>query len=168
VNSSRGHSVPLPNGQEQLPGPEHGATVIEHRADDTVDLLALEMRDAYPPEADLESLRRVVALHREAAGWVELVDEVRFGSGPGEFQSALITFGEAEVDGSSVVVRGERADGGQPAALRIGFDPAAVVARVDTIPDVDLSGGRRDLRRIVFSLPTPAESATVRLRIEPL
>jgi len=168
VNSSRGHSVPLPNGQEQLPGPEHGATVIEHRADDTVDLLALEMRDAYPPEADLESLRRVVTLHREAAGWVELVDEVRFGSGPREFQSALITFGEAEVDGSSVVVRGERADGGQPAALRIGFDPAAVVARVDTIPDVDLSGGRRDLRRIVFSLPTPAESATVRLRIEPL
>ena len=31
ANSSRGHSVPVPNGQEQLPGGEHGARLLEHR-----------------------------------------------------------------------------------------------------------------------------------------
>jgi hypothetical protein len=56
ANSSRGHSVP--NGQEQLPGAEHGARLLQHSASDHADLVAFELRDAYPPEADLDSLRR--------------------------------------------------------------------------------------------------------------
>ena len=82
ANSSRGHSVPVPNGQEQQPGGEHGARLLEHRAGDHADLAAFELRDAYPPEADLDSLRRTVVLRRdESCASVELMDEVRFATG---------------------------------------------------------------------------------------
>ena len=162
ANSSRGHSVPVPNGQEQLPGGEHGARLLDHRATAHADLVAFELRDAYPPEADLDSLRRTVVLRREPPGArIELTDEVRFATGPGTFESVLTTFGEAEVSPDSVLLRGVRG------ALRIFFDPETVVPRIETLEDVDLAEGPADVRRMIFAFPEPAREGAVRLRIEP-
>ena len=37
--------------------------------------MTIELKGAYPPEADLATLKRTVALHRDAPrGWVEVVD----------------------------------------------------------------------------------------------
>ncbi len=162
VNSSRGHSVPVPNGREQLPGREHGAELLEHRADEAIDLLRLELRGAYPGEADLASLQRTVALHREPPrGWVELADDVRFASGPGMLESVLITFGRVDMGASEVTLRGERG------ALRVRFDPDVVSPRVEEVRDVDLAEGPADIRRVVFAFAEPREEGTIRLRIEP-
>ncbi len=161
ANSSRGHSVPVPNGQEQLPGSEHGARLLEHRAGDQADLVAFELRDAYPPEADLASLRRTVVLRRDESGaCVELTDEVRFATGPGTFESVLTTFGEAEVYPDSVLLRGVRG------ALRVFFDPETVEPRVETLESVDLAERSADVRRVVFAFPEPAREGSVHLRIE--
>jgi hypothetical protein len=163
VNSSRGHSVPVPNGQEQLPGMEHGAVLLEHDADASTDRMVLDMKGAYPQEADLAMLRRTVAMHREAPrGWVELVDEVRFGTRPGSFESVLTTFGQVEVGTDAALLSGERG------ALRVLFDPDVVAARVEVEKDVDLSEGPADVRRVVYALREPAQSATIRLRIAPV
>jgi hypothetical protein len=162
ANSSRGHSVPVPNGQEQLPGCEYGARLLEHRAGDQADLVAFELRDAYPPEADLASLRRTVVLRRDESGaCVELTDEVRFATGPGTFESVLTTFGEAEVYPDSVLLRGVRG------ALRVFFDPETVEPRVETLESVDLAEGPADVRRVVFAFPEPPREGSVHLRIEP-
>jgi hypothetical protein len=162
ANSSRGHSVPVPNGQEQLPGSEHGARLLEHRAGDQADLAAFELRDAYPPEADLHSLKRTVVLRRDEPGSrVELTDEVRFATEPGTFESVLITFGEAEVSPDSVLLRGVRG------VLRVFFDPETVVPRIETIEDVDLAEGPAEVRRVVFAFPKPVREGSVHLRIEP-
>jgi len=162
VNSSLGHSVPVPNGQEQLPGDEHGAMLLEHRADDTADLVAFELRDAYPPGADLDSLMRTVVLRRgPPCARVELTDAVRFTTGPGSFESVLITFGVAEVYPDSVLLRGVRG------ALRVYFDSEAVVPRVEVVEGVDLAEGPVDVRRVVFALPGAAQEGSVHLRIEP-
>ena len=162
ANSSRGHSVPIPNGQEQLPGTEHGARLLEHRTGDHADLAAFELRDAYPPEADLGSLRRTVVLRRDESGAsVELTDEVRFATEPGTFESVLTTFGEAEVFPDSVLLRGVRG------ALRVVFDPEVVVPRIETLEDVDLAEGPADVRRMIFAFPEPASEGVARLRIEP-
>lgn len=161
ANSSLGHSVPVPNGQEQLPGGEHGARLLQHLADDPADMVAFEVRDAYPPEADLDSLKRTVVVHRGPPAWVELTDEVRFTSEPADFESALITFGEAEVSPTSVLLRGERG------ALRVYFDPESVVPRVEVVEGVDLAEGPADVRRVVFALQDRAQEGSVRLRIEP-
>ncbi|GAB4515804.1 MAG: heparinase II/III family protein [Anaerolineae bacterium] len=163
VNSSFGHSVPIPNGQAQRAGREYAAVLLDHNADADQDRLQLELKGAYPPEADLASLRRTVALHRDPpAGWVELVDEVRFASGPGMLESVLTTFGQVDIGAEEATIRGERG------ALRVAFDPQAVHVRVETEKDVDLAEGPRDVQRIIFSFAEKRQEGTIRLRITPV
>jgi hypothetical protein len=120
------------------------------------------LRDAYPPEADLDSLERTVVLHREPTGArVELKDEVRFATWPGTFESVLITFGEAVISPDSVQLRGVRG------ALRVFFDPVAVEPRIETLEDVDLAEGPAVVRRVVFALSEPTREGSVLLRIQP-
>ena len=162
ANSSRGHSVPAPNGHEQQPGREHSARLLEHRAGDKADLVSFELRDAYPPEADLDSLQRTVVLRRgENDARVELTDQVRFATEPGTFESILTTFGEARIFQDSVLLRGVRG------ALRVYFDPETVVPRTETIEDVDLAEGPADVRRVIFALSQRAREGSIHLRIEP-
>jgi hypothetical protein len=163
VNSSLGHSVPVPNGQLQQAGPSFGATLLAHEANDSLDRLALEMKDAYPPEADLASLRRTVTLRREAPrGWVELVDEVRFATGAHHFETALTTFGKVDIGESAVLLRGERG------ALHIAFNANMVAVRLEVIENVDLAEGPRNVQRVVFALAEPAPEGVIRLNIIPV
>jgi len=162
VNSSEGHSVPIPNGQYQLPGKEHGARLLDHQADATRDLLSIEMSGAYPDEADLESLTRTVILHRnEPNGWVELTDQATFATGPGTLASALLTFGQAHLADGTVSLQGERG------TLSVVYDADLVTATVETVRDVDLARGKRDIQRVLFTAKEPAQGATIHLRIEP-
>ncbi len=162
VNSSEGHSVPLPNGCTQLPGKEHGSRLLSHQADDTMDALSVEMSGAYPAEADLESLKRTVVLHRkEPEGWVEIADEAVFVSEAGTLVSVLLTFGEASLGNGEVRVTGERG------ALVIAYDAGTVRASVEHVTDVDLARGPSDIARIVFSPIASATETTVRLRVQP-
>jgi hypothetical protein len=162
VNSSRGHSVPVVNGCEQLAGHEYAAQLLEHRADDKLDLMSIEMKGAYPKEAGLSSLKRTVAMHRDAPrGWVELVDEVSFAGKPGAMDSVITTFATVEVGASAVTLRGDKA------ALRVSYDPAVVTAGLKVEKNVDLALGPADVNLVVFSFPKPVHHGVIRLRIEP-
>jgi hypothetical protein len=158
VNTSLGHSVPVVNGCAQLPGAAAAARLLEHHANDVQDRLYLDLKDAYPAEADLVALVRMVTLHRQGKdGWVELVDDVTFDAGEGTFESVLISFGSAEIGPETV-----RLHVGD-AALEIVYDPAVVVARAEVVKGVDLATGPRDVTRVIFALPAPAKAARVRL-----
>jgi len=162
VNSSRGHSVPRPNGAEQLPGAEYAAVLLEQHSNALEDGMTLELKGAYPAEAGLESLRRTLALHRDTQrGWVELVDEVTYAGGPAPFESVLTTFSAVSVETGVVLIRGERG------ALRVSFDAAQVAARVEVEPQVDLGLGRQDVNVVVFAFLTERQQGELRLRIEP-
>jgi hypothetical protein len=129
--------VPAPNGYQQPFGAEYRAEVLEHITSAQANRLLLELRDAYPGEADLASLRRTVTLDRTAPdGTIELVDEVTFANEDGTLESALVTFARVEIDPSRVTVHG---DHGQ---AFIDFDPEHVDARIDTLPQVDLCPAR--------------------------
>jgi hypothetical protein len=160
VTSSLGHSVPVVNGLAQLNGPQYRASVLEHTATAEKDLLSIEMREAYPPEAGLVSLRRSVWLYREE-GRIELLDEAEFSGDSGQLESPLLTFGQVEVRAEAVEIQGERA------CLRIAFNPALVKARVETVKDVDLASGPVDIRRIIFSPAQPGKAAAIRLSLQP-
>ena len=174
VNQSFGHSCPVPNGQMQGPLSHlrHGdrridasyhARLLEHRADETQDLLRLELADAWDEAADLESLTRTVALRRDCpAGRIELLDEVRFASGPGMLESVLITFGEVEAGAGRVVMRGEQA------ALRVDYDDELLEQRTELVPQVALFESTRDLRRVIFAFREARQTGGIRLDIAPL
>lgn len=162
VNASTGHSLPVPNGCAQLPGEAYAAQVLDHQAGDLRDRLVLQLKDAYPPDADLASLTRSVTLHRAAPrGWIELIDEVTFASDPGTFESVLTTFGSVEigVDVVRIVDQGT--------VLMVAYDPDVVVAQTELVADVDLATGPRDVIRVIFAPADPVQSVTVRLVITP-
>lgn len=177
---SIGHSCPVVNGwmQGPLTAPERlgdgnvaevsddqrgelfAATLVEHRADDEIDLMKIELKDVYPKEAQLESLVRTIAMHRDVPeGRVEVIDEVAL-SEPGTYESVLTTFGAVEVQDGVVTIRGEEA------AVRISYDQDEVQARVDLRKDVSLTSGVRDVRRVVFSWGEKRREGVVRLGTE--
>ena len=180
---SLGHACPVPNGQmqgpltapvrlgdgniegftEEMRGSNYHATLLEHHADEALDLMKIEMKAAYPPAADLESLVRTVALHRDTPdGWVEVIDEVTFASKPGTYESVLTTFGDVELGDGTVFIRG------QNGRLAVHYDEATVQARVDVRADVPLTSGIQDVRRIIFEWPQPQQSGSIRLEITPV
>lgn len=163
VNASLGHSVPMPNGQLQGTGATFTAQLLQHQTTDSKDQLIIEMKDAYPPEAGLASLKRNLTLHRnEDLPWVELVDSFSFADAPGTFDSALTTFGHVEVGEEGMVIQGDRAK------LRVTFEPEKVRVRVDTYNEVDLAHGPRDVHRIVFTWREPAQQGELRLELVPV
>jgi Heparinase II/III-like protein len=158
--ASVGHSVPVPNGYQQAWGAKYRAEVLEHVESAQADRLVLELRDAYPKEADLASLRRSVTLDRRPPGGrVELVDEVTFASAPGTFESALVTFARVEIEPSRVRLHGES---GQAI---FDFDPQHTHLRVETLRQVDLMSGHTDLHRVLFSLGGTVRTGSIRLTI---
>ncbi len=163
VNSSLGHSVPVPNGQLQEHGAEFASQLVDHRATDNEDTLELEMKDAYPAESGLTSLRRRVTLHREAPrGWVELVDSASFAQGPAPFENAITTFSHVDLGEGGVIIRGDRSE------VRITYDEATVEARLEVFDDVDLALYPTTVNRVVFSWIDPAVSGQIRLEIVPV
>lgn len=163
VNSSLGHATPAPNGCAQLPGKERRAELLEYEATDAADVMTLELRAAYPAEADLASLRRTVALRRvPPRGEVILEDVAHFRSGPGTLESVLITFGAVEVAPGAVTLRGARG------ALRVTYDPAALTVQVEAAPGVDLAEGPADLARVRFGWRESAREGSIRLRLVPV
>lgn len=163
TTASIGHSVPLVNGQEQHPGEEFAAQLLEHTHAQDCDVLHLELKDAYPDSAGISSLRRRLVMHREGpSGWVELADTFAFRDAPGMFESALTTFGKVEIGESALVIEGDYGK------LRVGFDPEVVYARAELYKDVALAEGPRSVYRIAFTLLEPQKEGTVRLEIVPV
>lgn len=163
LNSSLGHSTPIPNGQVQPVGREFTAQVLEYTPATACDRFVIEMKAAYPPAADLASLRRAFTFRRDLpAGQIELEDAFQFQSGPGSFESALITFGAVEISASEVLL----SDG--PARLRITFDPALVTVRVEQHDNIDFPEGPGSLNRVVFAYTMPAQQGVVRLLMRPV
>ncbi|MCB9461108.1 MAG: heparinase II/III family protein [Anaerolineaceae bacterium] len=162
VCQSLGHSLPVPNGQQQGAGREYAAALLDHHADDAQDMMSIELKGAYPPEADLQSLVRTVTLHREAPdGWVELVDDFAYASGAHPFESMLTTFGDVRIEADSVHVQGEKG------ALQIKYDANTVAFRIQKVEKVDLAEGEKDVNLIVFSPIDEQQSGKVRLAFYP-
>lgn len=163
VNSSRGHSLPRPNGTEQAPGVEFAAVLLEHQSTPAVDAVKFELKGAYPPEADLATLVRRVALHRDGPhGWVEVEDAIGFASAPGSCDSALTTFSKVELTPGAVVIQGEKG------ALRVSYDPAVVTPRLEVEKAVDFGTGPADVNVILFAFNQKVDRGVIRLKIEPV
>lgn len=162
VNSSLGHSVPVVNGELQGVGETYTAEVLEHQASDEQDTLLLDLTNAYPAVAGLQSLQRQLTLLRDGrGGWVSVVDEVVFAAGTGMLESALTTFGDVELGAASVLISGNRGK------LRIDFEPEIVLVRVEEHP-VEFDAGTSIVKRIIFAMLMAAWKGRITLAITPV
>lgn len=161
--SSRGHSVPVVNGHEQVEGADRAATVVAYRHGDDLDNLTIDMAAAYPAAAGLAELRRSVTLDRQAPGGrIELRDGFAFANGGGDFQSVLVTPLDVAVDGGAVLIGGA---GG----VRVTFDPARVAVTTETHRGVEKQYAPSvDLTRVLFAARDRASRGEVALEITPL
>ncbi|MEX0774821.1 MAG: heparinase II/III family protein [Phycisphaeraceae bacterium] len=110
---SRGHSVPLINGQEQLAGAQYVGTIqvqglnaaAEAPAPDRTKSILIDMSRAYA-DPTLTSLRR--ELRVEPAGVLTLTDTYALSELPNSIQEAFVTYEPAaiEADGRSVRIGG--------------------------------------------------------------
>nr|WP_248306336.1 heparinase II/III family protein [Devosia oryzisoli] len=161
--SSRGHSVPVVNGQEQAEGRDRAATVVEHVHGENADRLVFDFADAYPDDAGLQSLRRSVTFDRRAAGGaIEVHDDFALSHG-GSFQSVLVT----PLDAS--LAPGEVRIGKEGAGVAVRFDTDALQASTEIHRGVEKQYAPAvDLTRVLFTPKSAAASGSVKLRITPL
>ena len=161
ATSSHGHSVPSPNGCLQQAGATYRATLLDYEVIPESTSLHLELKEAYPIDAGVSTLRRRLTLLREfPAGCVKVEDVVRFEHGPGMLESVLITFGEVDTEIDAVIIRGRRG------ALRIGYSRNCVGVRVQTERGVDLPKGPENIRRVIFSFLAPLREGRICLDIK--
>ncbi|NJO81577.1 MAG: heparinase [Blastochloris sp.] len=162
ANRSLGHNVPLVNDAEQRPGP-YAAQQVRREAGATSDSFCLDLAQVYQEQADLAVLERRIMLHRdEPDGVVELRDHAVFATRPGYFASVLISL--VPVD---LVAPGFCMFIGRQGRLRVEYAADEVEALLETIPQVDLREGPRDVTRVHFRARHPAQNITVRLVMRP-
>jgi hypothetical protein len=90
------HNCPTVNGAMQAPGRQYEARDVEFRKDSGGVELGIQIAGAYPPEAKLESWRRVIRLDR-AANEVVVRDEARL-RGPGVVTLNLMLPSQSQID----------------------------------------------------------------------
>ncbi|MGB3336141.1 MAG: heparinase II/III family protein [Devosia sp.] len=161
--SSRGHSVPVVNGHEQVEGAERAATVVAHSHGADRDNLTIDMAAAYPAEAGLTELRRSVTLDRQAPGGrIELSDGFAFANGGGDFQSVLVTPLAVTIEHNAVRI-------GDAGGVRVAFDPARVAVTTETHRGVEKQYAPSvDLTRVLFAAKERSSRGEVALEITPL
>lgn len=161
--SSRGHSVPVINGFEQVEGADRAASVVRHSHDGSRDLLELDMAAAYPQEAGLKTLWRSVTLDRDGSGRVLVEDRYAFAAADGQFESVLVT-PLAVATATDVVLIGD-ADGG----VRVDFDGSTLDVSLDQHRQVEKQYQPAvDLTRVVFTPRQRSREGRLALAISPL
>jgi hypothetical protein len=160
--SSRGHSVPVVNGQEQAEGAEHRAEVLAHEHGRERDLLRFDMAAAYPDSAGLERLERAVEFDRSGQGAIRLTDSFAFKAGEGAFQSVLVTPLAVAIDGRTVRIG--KAGGG----VEVRFDPDQVAVSTEEHRGIEKQYRPSvDLTRVLFTRRNNLGQGEVALEITP-
>ncbi|MEO6874643.1 MAG: heparinase II/III family protein [Opitutaceae bacterium] len=125
--NSYGHPVPRVAGRLQEAGSEWRARVVAKEFTTDTDRMVLDLRTAYDVPA-LKKLEREFIFDRRGAGSVTVIDRVEF-STPAAFESALITLGQATIEGASVRLT----DGAAALVAEVSVEGASLEISTDQI-----------------------------------
>jgi hypothetical protein len=160
---SLGHSVPLLNAIEQREGPEHAAHILQQDADS----ITLDLKDLYPPEAGLLSLRREIEFHRDGEGFITLSEAAEFENDGATFAAPLIV-----KDHDIVLPHAGRAEiRAQRSVLVIEWPPEEGTARVEPIETDDTmllnAQGLPRFKQLWFDINVNNRQASLHLKLIP-
>ncbi len=162
VYNSYGHPVPVVAGQLQGTGREFRAEVVQRKTSKRRDRIVLDLIQAYSVPS-LQALTRTLEFDRKKS-CVTVADSVSF-TQPESFETALITYGQIQRDGSTLTF----SDQGQTLVVTVSIDGAEPVFN-ETVLDADwLDRWPNKLpgppTRIGIACDRPVQNAVVRLDI---
>lgn len=161
VLSSFGHAVPVVDGKLQKAGADARGVVLETKFRDQEDLLRLDLHSAYPAKS-LQKLERTFVFRRGETPSLAVTDGFEF-EAPGNFETALVTWGNWRHAGSDAIVI---TDGGQSLHVEIATGGVPFEVRAETL-DEDVRTPKKPVR-LGIALKNPVMSGQVTLRIIPL
>jgi hypothetical protein len=161
------HNLPTINGALQAAGRERAARDVRYFADDASASLSLDLAEAYPDEAKVQSWQRAYRLTRGRG--LDIVDTYALREASGPVVLNFITACDVAASPGRLLVRG----GDSPAAagnpgLVLTYDPRALQAKVDPVDTEDsrlkrVWGSR--VFRIQLVARKPARRGTFTVRI---
>lgn len=159
---SRGHSVPIINGEEQTSGKQfRGELSVEGLNEEgAVKAAVIDMGAAYP-EGSVASLIRRLELDT-VANTLAIEDACRFDSKPKSLEEAFVTFEKAEVvSGGDAVRIGPVRDG---ATLTVEQPGTFAVEIINEKPE-HLPPGQPPIQRVTFTPETLKKEMTLRFTL---
>ncbi len=158
--NSYGHPVPYPAKTLQKPGAKHAAKIIKTDFTRASDLLLLDLAPAYGSER-IETLTRAFTWD-SARPKVVIEDAFAFTGAPDSFETALITFGSAELaspDTLSVTWRGQ--------TLTVKIEASAPWAFTQSdLASTPTGHAKGPVHRLALTLKEPARKGWIRMTIE--
>ncbi len=125
--NSYGHPVPKVAGRLQEAGPEWRTKLLAKEFTDDTDRVVFDLKPAYDVPA-LRRLEREFIFDRRGDGSVTVIDRVEFAT-PSAFESALITLGQIDVQGSKIRL----SDGPAVLMAEVSIDGAPLEISTETI-----------------------------------
>jgi hypothetical protein len=159
--NSFGHSVPVVGGELQAPGREHAGEIQSFDVGAEPKHVMAEIGGAYAVDA-LQRLERTirVATEGEVAGTVTLVDTFRFAE-PQEVEEAFVTWLEAEVEGNTARVHGDKHD------LRLTIEaPEGATFSLASLEEASEENAKDGVLKRISAGLSPASSLEFRVRME--
>lgn len=163
-NQSAYHTLPTINGVMQKEGREFEARDVQHRADDRRSSLSLDIANAYPEEAGVESWYRTITLHR--GDNMEVAEEYRLAEYAEPYELNFLTPLQPESDPSGRV---RLVDPDTARSYSLEYDPERFSPEFEEIPIDDdrmsSSWGER-LYRVVLMSQNDQLSDAFSIRLE--
>ena len=176
---SQYHTLPTVNGQMQIPGRVYSEAGIDYHYDITARdvsyaaseadaTFTLDLAQAYPPEAQIDSWMRTVVLHRSEG--VTIADRYALKAVTGDVVMNVLTACGAEDrgDGTIALNEVELADGRMSGAARLHYDADVFDVAIEdiAIEDARLKTVWGDLlRRITLTVKNPEPQGMWTIRV---
>ncbi len=163
------HSVPTINGVEQAPGAQFAAGNVQYRVDDDGAELEMDLVNAYPGEAKVQSWQRSIRMDR--GDGLTVVDRYGLDGVTGDLTMSLMTPSEVLVQDGVVTLSALRLDDERESADgKVLFDAELFEVRVEDYPLAGVSFKRGNpwgerLTRVVFTVKEPKDEGEWTIRI---
>ena len=155
------HNCPTIGGVMQASGREHQATKVTREANDAQALLAMNIEEAYPPEAGLTSWRRTFRFDRPG-NQIAIQDEYLLSKSVPSITLTLMTPCKAVNSASGELLL-------SPAGLKVLYDPQTFTPKIEEIAITDSrlrSSWGDKLYRILLDCRNPKPKASWTLRLK--
>lgn len=159
------HNAPVVNGFEQKDGRECQASRVEFREQSSAQRLSMNLEKAYPAEAGIQGLQRVLDFVRDPKALIQIRDTWTLAQGPSNLRYYFYAAGQVEQPQPGLL-----SIDCKPRRLLFEYEPSGMAVRWEAVPVADetlRSNWGERIYRIVFDCLETRASGAVQFRFRP-